>query len=920
MKKHLSLRLLIPLLALLLLSLILIACQGAGTDEESQLDTVTESAGNSESAETTDTESETDGESESSPESDSETESETESETYEIHEEIIGNIRIQLYSASVLRVEQSLDGAFFDEQSIAVTNRTDWPGVPVERIEEDGTIRLVTPAYTVVIPSTTPTARSITVLDPDGKNLWTYRSSENAVAHLPAPADTPRAWAFNDNPRVTIPENGFTEIREGEADNGFSVNAKTADYYIFVCKEDAMQLRADYNRLVGPCDMVTVKTLGLWFSRFYAYKDTDLQRLVRDYRRRGYPLDYVVVDTDWRVGSSTGYDINTALFPDMETFLASMHQQNISIAFNDHVRDYAGSMLSPEQLTWFNENLTAKLEIGLDTWWYDRNWHYTLKSPLAAIHGDMLGQMMYQSIMQAYNAPLNRRTVMLSNYYTDVHSRLTLPAYIGTHRYSVQWSGDITPSVLPAELENMVKLGALTSSAYISSDIGGHLYSPSDEMFIRWTQYGSLSPIMRYHSSSADRSPWMHGQLANRVALNYINMRYRLMPLFYTLAYENHADGLPIARRLDFYYPQYKEAAANDQYLLGEDILVAPITEGDRPLDPTWLTAPDGRSGVEISYYNNPTLSGNPVKIEHADAIDFDWGTGSPGSGIPADNFSASISATLTVGDYDIHLGTISDDGVRVYIDGQRVIDFWQASDSSMQLNKNVTLKANTAYDLRVEYYEIAGGARLQLLAISANLTASADQIVTERSVFIPDGEWMDVFSGQIYKGPQTITVAHGLQTSPIFIRKGSILALAHKSEYADTDQWERLVLDVYPAEGTSDTSILYEDDGASLDYQNGQYRKTRLTTATKDGKTAITIAGAKGDYTTDWTEREWTVRLHVDSIKSVKVNGESVDFTVVQADTSAAPFAAEGASPDGNVAVFTFRSDLYTSVEITVE
>ncbi len=916
----------LPLLLLLLwVGLCAVACQkdapkptdtqpvtDAATSGDTDTETRLEPVGESETDAPADTESET-AEAQTVPETDPETE--TEAETFEIYEEIVGNVRVQLYSPTALRIEQAVNGQFCDKDTIAVTNRENWSGVEVTRTVKDGEILLTTDTYTVTIPENVEFANHVKVTAPDGESLWNTRLSSTAVATLPEPAKTRRYWAFNDTPRVTVPEGGFTEVYAGTENNGFTIERDVADYYIFVCEKDPFTLRSDYNRLVGSCEMVTVKALGLWFSRYYAYTDKELIRLVSDYRRRGYPIDYIVCDTDWKIGGSTGYDINTQYFPDMENFLSTMHARNVSVAFNDHVRDNSNSMLSSEQLHWFNQNLTGILELGLDTWWYDRNWHYTLKSPFAEINQDMMGQMMYQSIMQAYNAPLNKRTVMLSNYYADVHSRLTLPAYIGTHRYSVQWSGDITPAVLPQELENMVMLGALTSTAYVSSDIGGHLYSPTNGMFIRWTQYGALSPIMRYHSSGADRSPWKYGAVADEVANTYINMRYRLMPLFYTLAHENYADGLPMARRLDFYYPQYEESRRNDQYLLGEDILVAPITEGEQPPDPSWLKTPDGKAGVEITYYNNKDLSGSPVRTETAANIDFTWGTGSPAAGVPADNFSAILRSTMTVGDSDIYLGTISDDGVRVYVNDQIVIDHWQASDSTMITNQSFILKANTTYDLRVEYYEEAGGASLRLLCIPTNTDS-----VSSRTVFIPDGQWMDVFSGTVYEGPQTVTVTHSIKTSPVFVRLGSLTALAHKSEYADTAQWERLVLDVYPCEGTEDTSRLYEDDGATLDYQSGKYRITEMTASTEGGKTTVTVSAAKGAYTTEWTEREWTVRLHAGDVTSVTVNGEAVAFQTVARDETAAPFAAEGGSPDGDVVVFTVKAPVNQALTIVIE
>ncbi len=248
-------------------------------------------------------------------------------ETYDIYEETIGSVRIQLYSQTLLRIEESdRSGEFCDETTLAVTNRTDWPGVKVERTEQDGKIILTTPAYTIFIPSDAKNCNKIYVQNASGDTVWKVNKSSNAITSLPAPAETPDAWAFSDSPRVTVPENGYTKVID-EPDNGFNYTATVKDNYIFVCNGDPFTLRNDYNRLVGSCDMVTVKALGLWFSRYYAYKDTQLLKLVDTFRTRGYPIDYVVCDTDWKMGGSTGYEINTKYFPDMEGFLDQMHEK-----------------------------------------------------------------------------------------------------------------------------------------------------------------------------------------------------------------------------------------------------------------------------------------------------------------------------------------------------------------------------------------------------------------------------------------------------------------------------------------------------------------------------------------------------------------------------------------------------------------
>jgi hypothetical protein len=112
-------------------------------------------------------------------------------------------------------------------------------------------------------------------------------------------------------------------------------------------------------------------------------------------------------------------------------------------------------------------------------------------------------------------------------------------------------------------------------------------------------------------------------------------------------------------------------------------------------------------------YFNNPTLSGAPVLLRTARAIQFNWGKASPGRAIGVDNFSARFSRPLTVvaGNYTIKAR--ADDGVRVYVDNRLVIDEWR--DGSTR-ESSVTLQLGGQHLFKVEYYERTGDANVRLL------------------------------------------------------------------------------------------------------------------------------------------------------------------------------------------------------------
>jgi len=125
--------------------------------------------------------------------------------------------------------------------------------------------------------------------------------------------------------------------------------------------------------------------------------------------------------------------------------------------------------------------------------------------------------------------------------------------------------------------------------------------------------------------------------------------------------------------------------------------------------------APPVTNGLLGTYFNNTTLSGTPV-LTRAEAINFSWGTGSPGTGVNADNFSVRWSGTIapaTTGTYRFQ--TYSDDGVRVWVNGTRVINNWTDHAPTTNTSSNVSLTAGQRYSVVVEYYERGGGAVMQL-------------------------------------------------------------------------------------------------------------------------------------------------------------------------------------------------------------
>ncbi|MBE7560209.1 glycoside hydrolase family 3 C-terminal domain-containing protein [bacterium] len=127
------------------------------------------------------------------------------------------------------------------------------------------------------------------------------------------------------------------------------------------------------------------------------------------------------------------------------------------------------------------------------------------------------------------------------------------------------------------------------------------------------------------------------------------------------------------------------------------------------------LRAPDGRPGLRGEYFSNRELSGDPALVRQDATIAFNWG-GAPAPGLPADDFSVRWSGALVPemsGRYT--LAVTADDGARLFLDGEKLIDDWtQHAPTTHEVT--VALEAGRRYELRIEYYEAKVGAVMRLL------------------------------------------------------------------------------------------------------------------------------------------------------------------------------------------------------------
>jgi len=160
------------------------------------------------------------------------------------------------------------------------------------------------------------------------------------------------------------------------------------------------------------------------------------------------------------------------------------------------------------------------------------------------------------------------------------------------------WSGDINNDF--PTLEAQIPLGlntGLSGVPYWGTDVGGffHAVPETGELYARWFQLGAFSPIFRSHGWVwREHVPWAHGALVEEICRRYAELRYRLLPYTYTLAWQAHTLGLPLMRPLVLNYPNDPRTwTLGHAFLWGDDLLVAPVTREGATAWPVYL--PEGR-------------------------------------------------------------------------------------------------------------------------------------------------------------------------------------------------------------------------------------------------------------------------------------------------------------------------------------
>ena len=240
----------------------------------------------------------------------------------------------------------------------------------------------------------------------------------------------------------------------------------------------------------------------------------------------------------------------------------------------------------PKVRKWWAENQKFLTDIGVAGVWNDMNepasFHGELpsdvvftdedqKSTHAAMH-NVYGHLMSKATYEGLKEQTGKRPFVI-----------TRACYAGSQKYTTVWTGDNQSlwSHLQMAVPQLCNLG-LSGLAFAGTDVGGFGADCTAELLCRWVQVGAFSPLFRNHSSNGSiyQEPWQFGEKTVNIYRKFVELRYRLLPYLYDLFAECEKTGLPIMRPLVLHYEKDENTwNLNDEFLVGEHLLVAPVLE-----------------------------------------------------------------------------------------------------------------------------------------------------------------------------------------------------------------------------------------------------------------------------------------------------------------------------------------------------
>lgn len=420
----------------------------------------------------------------------------------------------------------------------------------------------------------------------------------------------------------------YENYHRGEFDFSNHANVSFVDgalrYYLFT--GSPAEVLADYLELTGRPKLPPRWALGYHQSRWGYKTESDIRDLVENFRLHRLRLDAIHLDIDYMDGYRV-FTVDPARFPDLPRLSRDLAEQDIrlvvildpGVKIDPDYRIYAEGksdslylvdpsgapvrapvwpgwcvfpdFSKPRTRDWWGKQYASLVQAGIAGYWHDMNEPATFPAwgdptlPTSTIHNMDGNPANHLAGHNIFGLLMNKAGFEALKKLNPGHRPwiLSRSGWAGNQRYAWNWTGDVNSSWEALQQLVATQLNMTQSGQYYSgSDIGGFSAHPEPELYLRWFQLSALSPFFRLHSATGlpPREPWHFDKPVLDIIRNTLELRRQLMHYLYTLAYAASTQGSPLIRPLFWEQPDNADLySINDQFFLGEHLLIAPILQ-----------------------------------------------------------------------------------------------------------------------------------------------------------------------------------------------------------------------------------------------------------------------------------------------------------------------------------------------------
>ena len=418
----------------------------------------------------------------------------------------------------------------------------------------------------------------------------------------------------------------------------FGSNGGELDYFVFTGGKERSpkNVLADYANLTGKTPLPPIWALGNQQSRWSYFPESRVREIADGFRKNKIPADVIYLDIDYMDGYRV-FTWDKKRFPDPPKLISDLRKdgfQTVLIidpgikvdenyaAYKDgqkngiFVKNPDGSELNrnvwpqasafpdftdAKARDWFGSQYKVHIDEGVAGFWNDMNepgvfvtdkterpeiTHHPEKTfPYDTPHkGDGLADT-HRRYHNVYGMQMARSTFEGVKKLAPEKRPfvLTRAGFAGVQRFSAVWTGDNYASWdhLALSIPMLTNL-SVSGVPFVGCDVGGFNDRPSGELYARWLQAAVMTPFLRSHSVgwSGNKEPWEYGEEFTAINRKTTELRYKFLPYLYTLFREHERTGAPIMRPLWYEFPTDKKTyLISDQYMLGSDLIVAPVVK-----------------------------------------------------------------------------------------------------------------------------------------------------------------------------------------------------------------------------------------------------------------------------------------------------------------------------------------------------